>query len=97
VLGQAVRDFGGRLAKSTGDGVIATFDHARSAIRSGLSLRAALLDIGLAVRAGIHFGEVELGRNDIAGSAVHLAVRVQSVAGTNEIWVTQTVADFMPG
>jgi class 3 adenylate cyclase len=97
LVGQAVRDFGGRLVKSTGDGVIATFDHPRSAIRSGLSLRSALLDIGLAVRVGIHFGEVELRGSDIAGLAVHLAARVQSVAGANEIWVTQTVADLMAG
>jgi class 3 adenylate cyclase len=29
--------------------------------------------------------------------AVHLAARVQSVAGANEIWVTQTVADLTAG
>jgi hypothetical protein len=53
-------EFGGRLVKTTGDGILATFDGPGRAIRSAATLAHELAGIGLQLRAGLHIGEVEL-------------------------------------
>jgi class 3 adenylate cyclase len=53
--------------------------------------------IGVEIRAGLHTGEVEVRGDDIAGIAVHIGQRVESVAGPNEVLVSRTVADLLAG
>jgi len=87
----------GQLVKSTGDGVLATFDGPARAVRCAVGLRDALGSLGLEIRAGLHTGEVELRDHDVGGIAVHLAARVQAQAGPNEILVSRTVTDLVAG
>ena len=89
--------FGGQQIKTTGDGVLATFDGPARAITCARAIREAALQIGLEIRAGIHTGEVELRQNDIAGLAVHIAARVESLADPGEILVSRTVTDLTAG
>lgn len=49
------------------------------------------------MRVGIHTGEVELAGQDITGLAVHIASRVQDVAGPGELIVSRTVVDLVAG
>jgi class 3 adenylate cyclase len=88
---------GGRLIKTTGDGVLATFDGPGRAIRFAKSFRAQLEPVGLSVRTGIHTGEVEMRGEDVGGMAVHLAARIMGEAGTGEILVSRTVKDLVVG
>jgi class 3 adenylate cyclase len=53
--------------------------------------------LGLEIRAGIHTGECELVGGDVAGVAVHVASRVQSLADPGEILVSSTVRDLTAG
>jgi class 3 adenylate cyclase len=53
--------------------------------------------LGLAVRAAVHTGEVELRDGDIAGIAVHIAARVMGLARPNEVRVSSTVKDLVAG
>ena len=55
-----VERFRGRLVRSTGDGVLATFDGPGRAVRCACALRDALRPLGLDIRAGLHSGEIEL-------------------------------------
>jgi class 3 adenylate cyclase len=90
--------FGGHLVKRTGDGVLATFDGPARAVQCSLAIRSALRQVGLDVRAGVHTGEIERhGDDDVAGIAVHLAQRVQSVAQPGEILASRTVTDLVVG
>jgi class 3 adenylate cyclase len=57
----------------------------------------AAADIGIAVRAGIHTGEVELEAGDIRGLAVHMAARVMGVAGPGEVLVSATTQELRAG
>ena len=68
------------LVKSTGDGVLATFDGPARAVRCALAIRDSAGAIGLELRAGLHTGECELMADDVAGLAVHLAARVEVAA-----------------
>ncbi len=51
----------------------------------------------MAVRAGIHTGEVEVAGDRIAGIAVHIGARVAACAGPGEVWVSGTVRDLVAG
>lgn len=92
-----VDHFRGRVVKTTGDGVLATFDGPARAIRCACALRDAARSIGVQLRSGIHTGEVEQRGDDIGGIAVHIAARVQSIAHASEVIVSRTVADLVAG
>jgi class 3 adenylate cyclase len=89
--------FRGRVIKTTGDGVLATFDGPRRGIGASVALREELHRIGLEIRSGIHTGEVELRDQDVGGMAVHIAARVMSAAAPGEILVSRTLRDLIVG
>jgi class 3 adenylate cyclase len=97
LAGRLVERWGGRLVKSTGDGVLATFDGPGRAIGCAVALRDELADIGLQIRVGLHIGEVELRGDDVGGIAVHLAARILDTADPGEIVVSRTVRDLVAG
>jgi class 3 adenylate cyclase len=87
----------GRLIKSTGDGILATFDGPARGVQAAheLSVRARKLD--LPIRAGLHAGEVDVSDNDVAGLAVHIGARVANLASADEVLVTSTVKELVVG
>lgn len=90
-----VRRFGGRPVKSTGDGMLATFDGPARAIQSGLAICDGARQLGIEVRVGVHAGEVERRGGDIAGISVNIAARVETHAQPGEVWVSRTVTDLV--
>ena len=92
-----VATFGGTLIKTTGDGVLATFDGPGRALRCAGAIRAAVLRLGLDVRSGLHTGEVERRGDDITGMAVVIARRICDLASAGEILVSRTVTDLVVG
>ncbi len=94
---QAVTGHGGKLVKSTGDGVLATFPGPSPAVHAAVAIRSALSNLGLQMRAGIHAGEVEDRNGDVSGFAVNLAARVEGAASEGDIYVTSTVRDLLLG
>jgi class 3 adenylate cyclase len=97
VVRRQLARFSGHQEKLTGDGILATFDGPARAIRCGTAIRDAARQIGLDVRVGIHTGEVERRRTELAGIAVHLACRVCETAQPGEVLVTRTVVDLVAG
>lgn len=93
----AVRDCLGRVVKSTGDGVLATFDSPSRAMESAVQLRKRLTDIGIQIRAGLHTGEIERRGEDVGGVGVHIAARIEALAGAGQIVVSSTVKDLSAG
>jgi class 3 adenylate cyclase len=87
----------GRWVKSTGDGVLATFDGPARAIRCAEGLAARTRQRGLRLRAGIHTGECEQLGDDIGGIAVHIAARVAALAPADTVVVSRTVVDLVAG
>ena len=93
----AVRAHAGRIVKSTGDGIVAVFDSPSRAVQCARLLSGSLGEMDMPVRAGVHTGEVELRGGDIGGVGVHLASRVNALAGDGEVWVSRTVRDLVSG
>lgn len=89
--------FGGRRVKWTGDGLLATFDSPSRAVRCAVQISEEVAAFGIAIRAGLHAGEVEVRGDDVGGIAVHLAARVCAMAGPGEVVVSQTVQDVVAG
>jgi len=97
LLRRQIERFDGRFIKSTGDGVLATVDGPAQAIRCALAIREASRGLDLAVRVGVHTGEVELRGDDVGGIAVHIGARVSALAGPSEVLVSRTVKDLVAG
>jgi pimeloyl-ACP methyl ester carboxylesterase len=87
----------GREVKTTGDGVLATFDGPARAIRCAEAIATGVRPLGIEVRAGLHTGELEVMGDDVGGIAVHTGARVVANAGASEVLVSQTVKDLVAG
>ena len=87
----------GRYVESTGDGLIATLDGPALAVRCAEGISDALRPLGIAIRAGVHTGEVERVGARIRGLTVHIGARVAALAGSGEVLVSQTVRDLAAG
>jgi class 3 adenylate cyclase len=97
IVRQQLSRFRGREVKHTGDGFLATFDGPARAVRCASAIAETMQPLGLAVRGGLHTGEIELKGDDIGGIAVNIAARVAAMAGPNETLVSRTVRDLVAG
>jgi class 3 adenylate cyclase len=87
----------GREIGTTGDGFLARFDGAARAVRCAAEMTTSVEDLGIAIRAGLHTGEVELVAGNVRGLAVHAAARVAALAGPGEVLVSETTHDLLDG
>jgi class 3 adenylate cyclase len=88
---------GGREQGTEGDSFFATFAEPVQALRAAAVIAAAVQDVGLDVRSGVHTGEVEELDGTLGGIAVHIGARVTSLAGPAEVMVTSTVKELVAG
>jgi len=94
---EQIERFRGRLVKSTGDGLLATFDGPARAVRCAREIESCIRDLGIEIRAGLHVGEIELRGKDVTGIAVTIARRICDSAATGEQLVSRTVTDLVAG
>jgi pimeloyl-ACP methyl ester carboxylesterase/DNA-binding CsgD family transcriptional regulator len=90
---------GVRLGGIRPDGsVLASFDGPARAVRCATAIRdsaARLMD--LAVRCGLHTGEVALIDSEPGGVTIHLAARVAAAGKPGDVVVSRTVSDLVAG
>jgi class 3 adenylate cyclase len=89
--------FRGHEVKTTGDGILATFDGPARGVRCACAVAEEIRPLGIDVRAGLHTGECEMMGDDVGGIAVHIGARVASLAGAGEVLVSRTVKDLVAG
>jgi len=89
--------FRGREVKTTGDGILATFDGPARGVRCACAIAEEVRPLGIEVRAGLHTGECETMGDDVGGIAVHIGARVSALAGPNEVLVSSTLRDLVIG
>jgi class 3 adenylate cyclase len=92
-----VRRNGGRLVKTTGHGILATFDGPGRAIRCAQRISRSAEELGIHVRAPLHTGEVEVMGEDVGGIAVHIAARVMAYASAGEVLVSSSIPPLVVG
>ena len=97
IVRRELERYRGREIATTGDGFLATFDGPARAIACAGVIAAAVHDVGIEIRAGLHTGEVQTISGKVGGIAVHIGARVADKAGPSEVLVTQTVKDLVAG
>jgi len=82
---------------TAGDGFFVRFESPARALECARAAREAVRRLGIEIRAGIHTGECELQGIKLTGMAVHVAARIQGLAGAGDILVSSTVRDIVVG
>ena len=97
LIRQELARHGGEEVNTVGAETLAIFDSAVAAIRCGCSIRDAVQGIGMAVRVGVHAGEVEYDDTTMSGITVFTGIRIAAVAQPGEILVSGTVKELVAG
>lgn len=92
-----INRFRGREIQTIGDGFLAVFDGPARAVRCAQAIGASVRRLGIAVRAGVHTGEVEFLADNVRGLAVHQAARVAGAAKADEVLVSSTTKLLLAG
>jgi pimeloyl-ACP methyl ester carboxylesterase/class 3 adenylate cyclase len=87
----------GREIKTIGDGFLATFDASTRAVHAATEVLSTAEAMGLALRAGIHTGDVEARADDVVGLAVTIAKRICDLAGPGQLLVSEGVKGQLVG
>jgi len=93
--GPIVRSRGGRIVKRLGDGLLITFPECTAALLAALEL-VEMAPEPLEVRAGLHVGEVLVGRSDVLGHVVNVAARVTETAKGGEVLISHDLREALP-
>lgn len=102
LLKQEVATHKGALIKTIGDEVMCTFPNAQLAAQAARTMHLAVDakkpggEHPIAVRIGIHFGDVILKANDVFGDTVNVAARVASITRAGQTLTTQEIIDALP-
>lgn len=97
LLRDAAAEFGGRVVKTTGDGVMCAFDAAEQALHAArlmqlrITEQAALGGPRLAIHVGCHYGQVIESAGDLYGDSVNAAVRVVGLAKAGQVIATHEI------
>ena len=86
-----VDSYGGEVIKEIGDGLLMMFGSAIEAVRFAIAAQERLKDEELTIRAGIHIGDVIFKDGDVFGSAVNTAARIEPLAQSNGICISEDV------
>jgi adenylate cyclase len=101
VANRLLPEYGGRLIKSTGDGMVVEFETVPPAIRCAHAMSQSLerLNAGrsaeaqMSLRMGAAIGDLYVDRFDIQGRAVNLAARLATIAAPGDIVVSAELRD----
>jgi adenylate cyclase len=101
VVRSAIERHGGQVVKTQGDGFMAAFTTSEQAVRAAVAVQQAFEKgarkgrAAVAIRIGIHEGDVVHRDNDIFGRNVAQAARVAALADGGQILVSDAVADSL--
>ncbi|MGA2975454.1 MAG: adenylate/guanylate cyclase domain-containing protein [Spirochaetia bacterium] len=95
-----VEKAGGRVVKTIGDAIMASFDDPAAAVRCAVQMQEAIRARNAAagaagslrVRMGLHWGTAVADDKDLYGDAVNTAARVESLADGEEILISGQLA-----
>jgi class 3 adenylate cyclase len=93
----ALEEHGSREVKHTGDGIMASFPSAVSAVTAALAMQRDLAGGEVRVRVGLNAGEPIAEDNDLFGTAVQLAARITDRAEPGQVLVSNVVRELCAG
>jgi len=101
VVDPAIALHGGRIVKTTGDGLLLEFPSVVNAVRCAVEVQTAMADRAagiaedrrIAFRIGINLGDIIVEDDDIFGDGVNVAARLQEIAPPGGICISSRVHD----
>jgi TolB-like protein/class 3 adenylate cyclase/Tfp pilus assembly protein PilF len=94
VLDVTLREYNGKILQYYGDGSLSIFKSAIDAVRCGISIQQQLKENPqVDLRIGIHTGDVSVEDEAIYGDGVNLASRIESIAVSGSILISEKVYD----
>jgi class 3 adenylate cyclase len=101
ILRACLSEYRGREIQHTGDGIIASFESAGSAIGCAVAMQRDLAayntrshETPIWIRAGLHAGRALPVEDRLLGAAVNAAVRIAAVAEPGEILISDAVREI---
>jgi adenylate cyclase len=99
VVDPAIASHGGRIVKTTGDGLLLEFPSVVNAVRCAVEVQIAMADRAVGIdedrrisfRIGINLGDIIVDGDDIFGDGVNIAARLQEIAVPGGICVSGRV------
>src|SRR5438046_6150614 len=96
-----ISEYGGRIVKTTGDGLLLEFPSVVDAVRCAVDVQRGMAERNAGVRPeqridfriGINVGDIIIDENDIFGDGVNVAARLQTLAEPGGICVSRVVRD----
>ena len=101
ILNNSVLQHGGKIVKSTGDGVMAVFTSPTEALLAAIAAQMSMQSEvwhdtdPLMVRIGLHTGKAEYRRDDYYGSTVNRAARLMSIGHGGQILLSQATYELV--
>ena len=100
-----VAKHGGRLVKSTGDGVLLEFPSVVDAVECAVAVQAVMaqrnegvpVDRRMLFRIGINLGDILIEGDDILGDGVNVAARLEGIAEPGGICISSSAYDQVRG
>ena len=99
----ALHGHGGRIVKTTGDGMLVEFGSVVDALDAAVRIQRAVAEAEagqprrIQYRAGINLGDIVIDGDDILGDGVNIAARLEGMAEPGGISVTASVFDQVIG
>ena len=92
-------EHGGRVFKTTGDGLLAEFPSAVQALRCAIAIQGRLRadPSALQLRIGLHQGDVVIEGDDLLGGGVNIAARIEPLAEPGGIVISARVHEDAAG
>ena len=97
IVRRELKRFGGREIDTAGDGFFATFREPAAAIACASAASEAVRELGVEIRAGVHFGECEQISKNLSGITVVVGARIMALGGAGDVLVSGTVAELTRG
>ena len=105
VVDPRIAAHGGRIVKTTGDGLLLEFPSVVDAVRCAVELQNAMAtstagveeDRRIAFRIGVNLGDIIIDGDDIFGDGVNIAARLEAIAEPGGLCVSQAVYDSVRG
>jgi adenylate cyclase len=99
IVDPAIASHGGRIVKTTGDGLLLEFPSVVNAVRCAIEVQTAMAaktaevpeDRRLAFRVGVNIGDIIADGDDIFGDGVNTAARLQEIAAPGGVCVSARV------
>ena len=92
-----LKRFRGREIDTAGDGFFAAFNEPASAIACACAIADTVRELGIEIRAGVHFGECERMGKKLGGITVVVGARIMALGGAGEVLVSGTAAELTRG